>query len=151
MRATLRGVDIVGVGIDILLVFSVVLHRYFDTDAITLSRDKYRLRKDRALCFINKGNEASDSTLEVEILLLVRALVDQLNSKSCVKKRHLSYAVRYGVVVKAFLFEKDRMIRIEGYLGSSSGSFSNNLERLNRISATKLNRVQLSVLLNLCS
>src|SRR6185369_614268 len=92
VRATVYGVDIVGKGIDLLVVAVVILNRDFDREVIVFLFEVDRLVVQRRLVLVQVLYELGDAALVIELVRPLRllTLVFDRDADALVEKRLLT-------------------------------------------------------------
>ena len=114
-----------------LAVAVVPLHRHFDADrhfADRLAAGVEDVRVQDVLGLVDVLHEAVDAAGEGEVLLLARALVDQLDAHAVVQERELAQALRQHLVVEVDV-EEDLLVGQEVHLGAAAVGRADHLHR----------------------
>ena len=146
MRAAVHRVDVVGKGIDLLVVAVVVLNRDFDRKAVAFLLKIERLVVKRALVLVQMFDEFRNAALVVELVRTLRlfALVFDRDANAFVEKGLLAQALGQFVETKLGVVENLR-VRLERDLGSALPRLSGLLQARNWNAANILLFVSLTV------
>ena len=144
MRTAIALRDVVGVAEHRLLVGVVPLHRHFDADVAFLRGEPEHVGVDRRARTVEVTHERLESAFVLEHVMLVVALIGDLDADAGIEEREFAQPLREDLVVEHDVRE-DRRRRTEAHPCAAFGGGAGVRERRDRIAEAILLRVELAV------